>query len=89
VFPLGGPRSGRGGYRLEILPFREQSASQASQAVAGWAAAWAGCKVVGVFGAGFGTGLEPGGGTAVGGFVGCIIGGAVGYYASSEVAGEV
>jgi hypothetical protein len=61
----------------------------ASQAVAGWAAAWAGCKVVGAFGAGFGTGLEPGGGTAVGGFVGCIIGGAVRYYAASEVAGEV
>ncbi len=62
---------------------------RATQVVAGWAAAWAGCKVVGAFGAGIGTGIEPGGGTAVGGFVGCIIGGAIGYYAGSEVAGEV
>lgn len=62
---------------------------RASQVVAGWAGAWAGCKVVGAFGAGVGTGLEPGGGTIVGGFVGCVIGGAAGYWAGSEVAGEV
>lgn len=61
----------------------------ATQAVAGWAGAWAGCKVVGAFGAGIGTGLEPGGGTAVGGFVGCVIGGAAGYFAASGVAGKV
>lgn len=62
---------------------------KAAQVVAGWAGAWAGCKVVGAFGAGIGTGLEPGGGTAIGGFVGCIIGGAAGYWAGSGVAGEV
>ena len=62
---------------------------KATQVVAGWAGAWAGCKVVGAFGAGIGTGLEPGGGTAVGGFAGCIIGGGIGYWAGSEVAGEV
>jgi hypothetical protein len=61
----------------------------ATQAVAGWAGAWAGCKVVGAFMAGVGTGLEPGGGTVVGGFVGCIIGGATGYYAASGTAGKV
>ena len=61
----------------------------ATQVVAGWAGAWAGCKVVGAFGAGIGTGLEPGGGTAIGGFAGCIIGGAAGYWAGSGVAGKV
>ncbi len=62
---------------------------KATQVVAGWAGAWAGCKVVGAFGASLGTAAEPGGGTAVGGFVGCVIGGAAGYWAGSEVAGEV
>jgi hypothetical protein len=61
----------------------------ASQAVAGWAGAWAGCKVLGSFMAGVGTGIEPGGGTAIGGIVGCIIGGATGYYAASGTAGKV
>jgi hypothetical protein len=61
----------------------------ASQVVAGWAGAWAGCKVVGAFGAGVGTGLEPGVGTAIGGLVGCVIGGAAGYTAASATMGHV
>jgi hypothetical protein len=61
---------------------------RASQVVAGWAAAWAGCKVVGAGGALIGSAASPIG-TAVGGIGGCIIGGAAGYYVGSGVAGEV
>jgi hypothetical protein len=62
---------------------------RASQVVAGWAGAWAGCKVVGAAGAAGGTFIEPGGGTAVGGFAGCIIGGIGGYFIGQEVGGVV
>lgn len=62
---------------------------QASEVVAGWAGAWAGCKVVGAGGAAFGTAATPGLGTAIGGGAGCIIGGIGGYWAASTVAGEV
>jgi hypothetical protein len=61
---------------------------RASQAVAGWAGAWAGCKVVGAGGAWLGTGAGPLG-TAAGGIGGCIIGGAAGYFVASETAGVV
>jgi hypothetical protein len=62
---------------------------RATQAVAGWAGAWAGCKVVGTAGAYAGTFVEPGLGTAIGAVGGCIIGGAAGYYAASGTAGIV
>jgi len=62
---------------------------RATEAVAGWAGAWAGCKVVGAVGAYAGTAATPGLGTAIGGFAGCVIGGAAGYYAASGVAGVV
>jgi hypothetical protein len=61
---------------------------RASQVVAGWAAAWAACEVVGAGGAAIGTLASPLG-TAVGGIAGCIIGGVGGYYGGSFVAGEV
>lgn len=61
---------------------------RASQVVAGWAAAWAGCKIVGAGGAALGTLASPLG-TAVGGVGGCIIGGIGGYYGGSALAGEV
>ncbi|MDZ7622047.1 MAG: hypothetical protein U5O69_06570 [Candidatus Competibacteraceae bacterium] len=61
---------------------------RASQVVAGWAGAWAGCKVVGAGGAAIGTAASPLG-TAVGGVGGCIIGGIGGYYGASALAGEV
>lgn len=62
---------------------------RATEVVAGWAGAWAGCKIVGQGGAYLGTAIEPGLGTAIGGLSGCIIGGAAGYYASSQIAGVV
>ncbi len=62
---------------------------RATEVVAGWAGAWAGCKIVGAGGAYVGTAINPGLGTAAGGFVGCIIGGAAGYYAASGAAGTV
>lgn len=62
---------------------------RASEVVAGWAGAWAGCKVVGAGGAALGTAATPGLGTAIGGVGGCIIGGIGGYWAASTVAGEV
>jgi hypothetical protein len=61
---------------------------RASQVVAGWAAAWAGCEVVGAGGAALGTLASPLG-TAIGGIGGCIIGGIGGYYGGSALAGEV
>ena len=61
---------------------------RASEVVAGWAAGWVGCKVVGAGGAALGTLASPLG-TAIGGIGGCIIGGIGGYYAGSELAGEV
>ncbi len=79
------------GVTLDVIAVVQSSTPlrTASQAVAGWAGAWAGCRVVGAFGAGVGTALEPGLGSAVGGVVGCIIGGAIGYTAASEVAAHV
>ena len=61
---------------------------QATKVVAGWASAWAGCKVVGAGGAWAGSFASPLG-TAVGGVGGCIIGGVGGYFVGSAVAGEV
>lgn len=61
---------------------------RATQVVAGWAGAWAGCKVVGAGGAAVGTLASPLG-TAVGGVGGCIIGGLGGYWAASSAAGVV
>jgi hypothetical protein len=61
---------------------------RATQVVSGWAAAWAGCKVVGAGGAAAGTLMSPLG-TAVGGVGGCLIGGVAGYWAGSALAGEV
>jgi hypothetical protein len=61
---------------------------RASQAIAGWAAAWAGCKVVGAGGAALATPTTPLGMAAVGAG-GCIIGGIGGYYGGSMLAGEV
>lgn len=62
---------------------------RATEVVAGWAGAWAGCKIAGQVGAYVGTAVEPGFGTAIGAFGGCIIGGAAGYYAASGAAGVV
>ena len=61
---------------------------RASQVVAGWAAAWAGCKIVGAGGAALGTLASPLG-SAAGGIGGCVIGGIGGYYGASVLAGEV
>jgi hypothetical protein len=61
---------------------------RASEVIAGWAGAWAGCKVLGAGGAALGTSIVPVYGTAVGAFGGCIIGGAGGYFAGSA-AGSV
>ena len=61
---------------------------RASQVVAGWAAAWAGCELVGAGGAALGTLASPLG-TAIGGIGGCIIGGIGGYYGGSALGGEV
>jgi hypothetical protein len=61
---------------------------RASQVVAGWAAAWAGCEVVGAGGAAVGLLASPLG-SAIGGISGCIIGGIGGYYGGSALGGEV
>jgi hypothetical protein len=79
------------GITVDIISIVQASnrLKRASEVVAGWAGAWAGCKVVGAWGAAIGTPEAPGLGTAVGGFVGCIIGGAAGYFAASGAAGVV
>lgn len=61
---------------------------QSTKVAAGWASAWAGCKMVGAGGAWAGSLALPFG-TVVGGVGGCIIGGAGGYFAGSAVAGDV
>jgi hypothetical protein len=61
---------------------------RATQVISGWAAAWAGCEVVGAGGAALGTMASPLG-TAVGGIGGCIIGGIGGYYGGSTLGGQV
>jgi hypothetical protein len=48
--------------------------------VAGWAAAWVGCKVVGATGGLLGTSLTP---------LGTAVVGIGGYYGGSELAGQV
>lgn len=61
---------------------------QVAKVVGGWAAAAAGCKVVGELGAGGGTLVTPGLGTAVGGAAGCVAGGIGGYVFGSWLGGE-
>lgn len=61
---------------------------QAVRVAAGWAGAWAGCEGVGALGAGGGSFLEPGLGTAIGGIGGCIVGGIGGYAGASWAAGH-
>lgn len=60
----------------------------ASEVVAGWAGAWAGCKVVGAVDAAGGSLASPLG-TAAGGIGGCIIGGAGGYWVAFHIADQV
>lgn len=62
---------------------------QATKVAAGWVGAWAGCKTIGAAGAAAGTFVEPGGGTAIGGIVGCAVGGFIGYVGFSEGAGLI
>jgi len=62
---------------------------QVTRVVAGWGGAWAGCKILGAGGAAVGTAIEPGGGTAVVGLVGCVVGGIGGYAGASWAAGEI
>lgn len=66
----------------------ERPLRRATQAVSGWAGAWAGCKVLGAGGAAVGSLGSPLG-SAAAGLGGCIIGGAGGYFAGSAVAAEV
>jgi hypothetical protein len=60
-----------------------------AQVAGGWAGAWAGCEVGGEVLAVGGSVIEPGGGTAVGGVLGCIGGGIGGYIFGSKVGGYV
>lgn len=61
---------------------------QVARVASGWAGSWAGCEVVGAAGAAGGS-VEPGGGTALGGLGGCILGGVAGYFGASWAAGHV
>lgn len=78
------------GIALDVISVVQASKplKRATEVVAGWAGAWAGCKVVGAGGAAVGTLASPLG-TAIGGVGGCIIGGIGGYYLASTAAGEV
>jgi hypothetical protein len=61
---------------------------QVTRVLAGWGGSWAGCEVVGAGGATAGSAIEPGGGTAVGGLLGCMVGGMGGYWGASWAAGH-
>lgn len=78
------------GVALDVVSIVQASKPlrRATEVVAGWAGAWAGCKVVGAGGAVVGSAV-PALGTAAGGIGGCIIGGIGGYYLTSSAAGEV
>ena len=65
-----------------------QPIRRASQVVADWAGAWAGCELVGAGGAALGS-LGTPIGTAIGGIGGCIIGGVGGYMGGEAVGGMV
>lgn len=58
------------------------------QVAAGWATAWAGCRLAGAGGAAIGSMASPLG-TAVGGIAGCVLGGIGGYSAATALAGAV
>ncbi|MEX1366665.1 MAG: hypothetical protein AB1Z98_26300 [Nannocystaceae bacterium] len=79
------------GVAMDVISIAQASKPlrRATQVVAGWAGAWCGCKVVGAAGAGGGSLVAPGPGTAVGGVAGCIIGGIGGYFVGEAIAGEV
>lgn len=64
-------------------PFR-----QLAIVTGGWAGAWAGCKLAGAAGAVGGSFVKPGGGNAVGGILGCLVGGASGYWAGKTLMTE-
>jgi hypothetical protein len=65
----------------------EKKVRQVAKVAAGWGGAWAGCEGLGALGAGWGS-VEPGGGTAVGGVLGCVVGGIGGYAGASWAAGK-
>jgi hypothetical protein len=50
---------------------------------------WVGVKVGGLGGGAIGTVIEPGGGTAVGGFIGGIAGGGFGFFGARWAAGKI
>ena len=66
----------------------EKKWRQVAKVAAGWAGATAGCETVGAGGAYAGTFVEPGLGTAVGGILGCVVGGIGGYAGASWAAGR-
>ena len=60
-----------------------------AEVVAGWAGAWAACKIVGAGLGAAGTVIAPGPGTAIGGIGGCIVGGIGGYVGGSMLGAQV
>lgn len=62
---------------------------RSTQVLSAWAVSWAGAESAGEIGAGIGTAVEPGGGTAIGGIVFAIGGGIAGYWAGEKVGAEV
>jgi hypothetical protein len=66
-----------------------QPLRRATQVVSAWAGAWAGAESLGAIGAGIGTAVEPGGGTAVLGVVFAIGGGIAGYWAGDKAGAEI
>lgn len=59
-----------------------------AEVAAGWASAWAGCKLVGAGGAGLGSYVGPYG-TAAGAIIGCIGGSVAGYEGGEYLGGEI
>jgi hypothetical protein len=77
------------GVAIELLSVVRASRSirRASPVVAGWAAAWAGCEVVGAGASGGLLGSSPG--SSFRRIPGCVIGGIGGHYGGSAIGGEV
>lgn len=86
-----------GGHTLLIIGAVEDTYSivvakkkvrQVAKVTAGWVGASYGARLLGAGGAAAGSFIEPGGGTAIGGGLGALAGGALGYFGSSWVAGK-
>jgi hypothetical protein len=79
------------GAAIDILSIAQASKPlrRTTEVVSAWAGAGLGCRTVGAGGAAAGSFVKPGGGTIVGGVIGCVVGGIGGYLAGEKIGATV